>query len=211
MIEDIHPSSKIGIARAQLETLRGRIRPLEEHLKAHKAERLQKQTLVERATLDTPPIEVATAESRIRLLDKAMAREAGELTPLLQQLQTAERHLAELEWNAEMALAALPDLQDVRNLDLSTVGVARWVEQLRDVRNQLQSLTEAPLVPAARYVPIVSVSFRLMQPGEELPARGPSFVERQRLLAIEQDRAAARAVAAGIERFTHEPVVGVGR
>ncbi len=48
---DTHPESKIGQARSRLEAVRGQIQPLDEQLKAHKTERLQKQTLVERATL----------------------------------------------------------------------------------------------------------------------------------------------------------------
>jgi len=208
MIE-AHPNSKIGNARSTLATLRARVQPLEEQLKGHKAERLQKQTLVERATLDTPAIELATAEARLRLLERSIARETNELAPLLQQLQTAERELALLEADAEHKLAAFPEFQDALNPDLMTYSVSRWVELLRDVRTSIQQLTEAPLTPGARYEPIVSVTYRLLQPGEELPARGPSLHERQRLHAIEQDRALARAVAAGLVAFTHEPVTGL--
>lgn len=198
MIEDIHPNSKIGTARSQLETLRGRVQPLEEQLKTHKAERLQKQTLVERATLDTPAIEVATAESRIRLLDKGIARQTDELTPLLQQLQTAERDLALLEGDAEYKRDVFPELQDALNPDLSHYSIARWMELLRDGRKAVQELTEAPLALGVRYEPVVTVSFRLMGPGEELEKRGHSASERRHLASVEQQRAMERSIAAGV-------------
>jgi hypothetical protein len=209
VIEDIHPNSKLGQARSMLEAVRGQIQPIEEQLKAHKTERLQKQTLVERATLDTPPIEVAMAESRLRLLSKAIARETNELTPLVQQLQAAERELSQMESALADKLLWLPDLQDALVMDVQTMSVARWMEQLRDVRNQLQALIEAP--GGARYEPVVTVSFRRLEPGEALPTVRHSAWEQRRQASIEQIRDMGRSIVAGREGFTHEPVIGLGR
>jgi len=188
MIEDIHPQSKIGTARSKLAALRSRVQPLEERLTAHKAERLQKQTLVERATLDTPPIEVAMAESRIRLLEQAIARETNELAPLVQQLQTAERDLAALEQNAAHKIEWLAEIQNVLSREVHAFGVGRWVSELQATRTALHDLTEAPLPTGARWAPVVDVAFQLLQPGEELPARGSSPRELRQLAWEEEKR-----------------------
>ena len=191
MIEDIHPQSKIGTARSKLAALRSRAQPLEERLTAHKAERLQKQTLVERATLDTPPIEVAMAESRIRLLEQAITRETNELAPLVQQRQTAERDLAALEHDLEDKHMWLPDLQDVQVNDLQLLTIAGWMERLRALKQALQALAGEPL-DGARYEPVVTVSWALLQPGEELPTLRLSAFEQRRQASVAAQHAADR-------------------
>ncbi len=199
MTEDIHPQSKIGTARSKLAALRSRAQPLEERLTAHKAERLQKQTLVERATLDTPPIEVAMAESRIRLLEKAIARETDERAPLVQELQTAERDLAALERDLEDTRMWLPDLHDVHVNDLQMLTIAGWMGRLRAVKQTLQALAGEPL-DGARYEPVVTVSWVLLQPGEELPARGPSPRALRQLAWEEEKRRVDQQLVAATSR-----------
>ncbi len=213
MIEDVHQNSRIGQARSKLAALQAQLPPLQERLAVLRSERAEKQAIVDGATLDTPPIEVAMAESRIRLLDKAIARAADELAPLSPQLGQAEHELAMLEGDAEYKLAVFPELQDALNPDLSHYSIACWMDLLRDGRKAVQELTEAPLAPGVRYerVVSVSVSFRLMQLGEEVEKRGPSASERRHLAGIEQTRELERQISAGVVAFTHEPVIGLGR
>ncbi len=209
MIEDIHPESKIGQARARLEALQAQVPPLQERLAALRSERAERQAIVDRASLASDPMEIAAAQIRVGLLDKAIVEVGQQLAPVLKSKNMVERDLSQMESDLQDKLLWGPDLQDVRVNDLQNMSIARWLEQLRDIRNQLQALIEAP--GGARYEPEISVSFRRLEPGEALPTVRPSAWEQRRQASIEQMRVQLeQSVAAGVIGFTHEPVIGLG-
>jgi hypothetical protein len=195
---NVHPESKVGKARTQLAALRGQVEPKKQRIEELKRERTAKESLVAGATLDTPAFDVLAAESRIRLLDRAITNETAQLTPLEAQLRRAEIEVRDLESEAESRLEALPELQDPYNPDLNMFMLGRWLEDLAEGRNAVQSLTEAPLAPGARWTVEVTVGFRLLQPDEQVPER-VSPRNLRRLEQLERDRAEQRALVASIK------------
>lgn len=170
MIDDIQvdKQSKIGQLRAQLDKLREPVQGLQALLTTHRAERDERQAFINRATLKSDPMELAGAQIRIGLLEKAIAAVSAELAPRLETIDQTSAQLAEATAQYERAARVITTLSDLTDDFTRRHTIGDWLIRLSQARQQVAAMVEAPGSPTLE--PVISVRFDVVSEPELVAA-----------------------------------------
>ena len=155
---DVHPESQIGQIQARVRAHQAKVAPLEAQLVTLTQDRASHQAILDGGTLEDDPLRLAASQIRIGLLDKEIERLMQTLQPARREAERLADELTQSETRYRSAAQQLEVLQDVTHHQTYTYSVGDWRHKLRNLRQQIQQLGEAPM--EAVYEPIIEIRFQ---------------------------------------------------
>lgn len=131
----------IGRAAAALAELDAEIAPIQRKMDELRAERDERQAVLDAATLDDDPLTLAAAQIRRDLLTKAITALAQELDPRLKRAQRDREEHDKLVRTADEQRRDLMALADLNDPHTQQLTVGHWQTRQRFSRDYLKQLT----------------------------------------------------------------------